>query len=339
MTARDQRGWPPSPARGRGTGTASRRRRGPDRSDRRAGRCCSCSEPSSAEIWSSVSTSNESGSAPNFSWLASCCALSWVNEPVISALPSEITWLVRGAETTRPSSTIANWFCGSCRLISRSVTSRNSSAPSRSNSRLTAHSPVVSPCEVCCRPDDARGDPRSLDLDRAEDVLGRAGLVAGDEHLVGTSCVPPLRFAGSVQSSAWNSAAISSVIWARSDASVGVGAGVAPESVGAGVADGSVAAGVVAAGSVVAGVVPCANSCGIARPLVLVVGAGALVVAGALVCRRGVVPSWASRRPWACAPSGWRPRSAWRRAARRRGRWGRRPRRRAPGGSASGPTG
>ena len=105
---------------------------------------CSCSDPSVAEICSSLCTSNVSGSEPKFSWLARLAADSRVNEPEISALPSAmITPEARlGAEMTRPSSTIANWFSGgvAARPCRRVVTSVNCVVPWPSNAMLTTHS-------------------------------------------------------------------------------------------------------------------------------------------------------------------------------------------------------
>jgi len=48
----------------------------------------SCSLPSVAEISCEFSSWNEIGRAPNFSWFASVCAVSWVNPPVMRALPA-----------------------------------------------------------------------------------------------------------------------------------------------------------------------------------------------------------------------------------------------------------
>ena len=58
--------------------------------------------------------SKVSGRAPYFSTLARSVASDWVKLPVICALPPRIGPLFRpGAETTSPSSTMANRFCGS----------------------------------------------------------------------------------------------------------------------------------------------------------------------------------------------------------------------------------
>src|SRR5690625_6684250 len=113
-----------------------------------------CSEPSVAEICSSLCTSKFSGSEPKFSWLASVLALSRVKLPEIWARPSLITGaFIEGAETTSPSSTIANWFCGLGLLYSRCETSRKIAVPSLSNSMLTTQLLVVPPPGRASRPD------------------------------------------------------------------------------------------------------------------------------------------------------------------------------------------
>src|SRR5659263_730218 len=64
--------------------------------------------PRVAEICSSLCTSKSRGREPKLSWLASVAADSLVNVPEIMASPLAIGLLTEGAETTRPSRTIAN---------------------------------------------------------------------------------------------------------------------------------------------------------------------------------------------------------------------------------------
>ena len=73
----------------------------------------SCSPPSVAETFDTSETSKASGRAPYFSTLASWVADCWLKLPEISARPPGIDELTDGAEITSPSSTMANWFCGS----------------------------------------------------------------------------------------------------------------------------------------------------------------------------------------------------------------------------------
>jgi hypothetical protein len=168
----------------------------------------SCSEPSVAEICSSLCTWKLSGSAPNFSWLASAVAESRVNEPEISALPSEMMTpgSSDGAEMTRPSSTIANWFCGEDRPCSRSVTSANWRVPVRSNSRFTAQLFVTAPdwltwrpelAFAMCEPSTSTGPRMYLTVPSGSQVTIAASAA---------TCLPPVRLAGSVQSRASYSA-------------------------------------------------------------------------------------------------------------------------------------
>ncbi len=48
---------------------------------------------------------------------------------------------------------MANWFCGGWSLTRRLVTSRKSSEAFPLKVRLTAHSPVVAPCESVASPE------------------------------------------------------------------------------------------------------------------------------------------------------------------------------------------
>ena len=72
----------------------------------------SWSWPSVADTEFTSAMSNDTGSAPNFSTFARSVAICWVKLPEISACPPVMASLTAGAETTSPSSTMANWFCG-----------------------------------------------------------------------------------------------------------------------------------------------------------------------------------------------------------------------------------
>src|SRR3954471_23481996 len=113
---------------------------------------CSCSAPSSGLICSSVWVVKDSGRAPYFSWFASVVAVAWVKLPVIEACPPVIGSFADGAEITRLSSTIANWFCGGWREYRRGVLSRNLREPSPSNCSRTSQTLVVEPFGPGCRP-------------------------------------------------------------------------------------------------------------------------------------------------------------------------------------------
>ncbi len=79
---------------------------------------------------------NVSGSAPYFSELARSVADSWVKLPEISAWPLVIGLLTTGADSTCPSSTMANGrFCP----FSAWVTVEKVSVPSPSSSSDTTH--------------------------------------------------------------------------------------------------------------------------------------------------------------------------------------------------------
>ncbi len=114
----------------------------------------SCSIPRVAEICSSLCTTKFSGSEPKESWLASVAVLSRVKlGPSMNAWPPGIGAFTLGAETTRPSSTIANWFCGVPSCAIRVVTSRNLAAPSESKSRFTMNWLVTAPVGVSFGPE------------------------------------------------------------------------------------------------------------------------------------------------------------------------------------------
>ncbi len=101
----------------------------------------SCSPPSAAVTVVTLSSLKESGRAPYESMLPRSCADCWVKPPEISALPPVSAWLTDGSEMTRPSSTIANWFCGICLVASSPVILANLSAPLSVNCMVTIHWP------------------------------------------------------------------------------------------------------------------------------------------------------------------------------------------------------
>src|SRR4051812_31838000 len=106
------------------------------------------SDPSVGEITSCVSTRNDTGSAPYFSWLARFCAVACVKLPVICACPPVIASLVAGADTTRLSRTMAKRLrVGSVffRAASRLVTLPNLDAPSPEKERFTCQAVPVKP--------------------------------------------------------------------------------------------------------------------------------------------------------------------------------------------------
>src|SRR3954463_14447367 len=76
--------------------------------------------------------------------LARLWASSWPKLPEISALPPVSACLTYGSETTSPSSTIANWFCGDWFWASLPVMSANFLVPLPVNSMVT-----VQPAAVC----------------------------------------------------------------------------------------------------------------------------------------------------------------------------------------------
>lgn len=78
-----------------------------------------------------------SGRAPYFSMLARSCASVWSKLPEISALPPVSAWLTYGSETTSPSRTMANWFCGVVFCASVPVISANFLEPPDVKSMVT----------------------------------------------------------------------------------------------------------------------------------------------------------------------------------------------------------
>lgn len=77
-----------------------------------------------------------SGRAPYFSMLARSCASVCVKLPEISALPLS-DWATDGSETTSPSRTMANWFCGGCCWASLPVMAANFLEPPDVKSMVT----------------------------------------------------------------------------------------------------------------------------------------------------------------------------------------------------------
>jgi hypothetical protein len=105
-----------------------------------------------------------------------------------------------------------NWFCGLVRAWSRWVTSLNSSAPCESNSRLTTHSLVTAPVEVVRRPEDAVliRSPSTSTGPRMYFTVPEGSQVT--RAVSGSLPPPPVRFAGSVQSSSSNFACTAGVM-------------------------------------------------------------------------------------------------------------------------------
>ena len=99
--------------------------------------------------------------------LARSSADCWLKLPEISALPPVSAWLTYGSETTSPSRTMANWFCGDWFCASLPVMSANFLLPLSVKSMVT-----VQPAPLW-RVEDGLGlvDVRAVDLGRAEDVL------------------------------------------------------------------------------------------------------------------------------------------------------------------------
>src|SRR6188472_4188147 len=109
----------------------------------------SCSLPRVAETFDTSDTSNDRGSAPYLSTLASSVADCWLKLPEISARPPGIDELTDGAEITSESSTMAKRFCGSVRLASSPVADSKAAAPSELKSRLTTHARLFCGTPAC----------------------------------------------------------------------------------------------------------------------------------------------------------------------------------------------
>ena len=93
----------------------------------------SWSEPRVGETFSTVCCFNEIGSEPKLRICASESVSFWVNglpaPPVIWALPPRIgPWLMAGADSTTPSSTMATWLSGVARVLTAVVSLPKSDA-------------------------------------------------------------------------------------------------------------------------------------------------------------------------------------------------------------------
>ena len=141
-------------------------------------------------------TSRVNGRAPYLRMLASSRASSTVNCPVICAWPPRIAASNRGADCTRPSSTMANWFCGALSVTSRPETSASCPAPSSSKVRSTCQPPPPWVGKLACAsvtfvPRMKAGSSKYLAVPSRSQVTS---------HLVGSSGRPPCVFSGKVQS-------------------------------------------------------------------------------------------------------------------------------------------
>src|SRR6476646_10081691 len=103
----------------------------------------SCAAPGSVEIDCAVACVKLIGRAPYLSWLASVVADSWVKLPEIS-VPPAIAWLIRGAETTRPSSVMPTEL-----PTFAAVYLAHFAEPADLKSSWTIHSPVVDRVPGC----------------------------------------------------------------------------------------------------------------------------------------------------------------------------------------------
>src|SRR3954454_7797169 len=199
----------------------------------------SWSPPSVADTSCTSPASNVSGSAPYLRTLARLVASDWVKLPVICAWPPTIGPLFSpGAETTSPSRTMPNRFCGSVSWDSRRVVSANFFLPSPVKLRSTCQPPVEMPWLLVSRPADAdftsvpstsAGPRMYFSLPSSRQVTsGLLGLSSFCARMVCRTC------AGSEQSSAANSCCSCAVAVASAPpVADGVGVGVAD-----GVADG-----------------------------------------------------------------------------------------------------
>lgn len=105
---------------------------------------CSWSVPSAAVTVVTLCSWKESGSAPYDSMLARLWASSCVKLPEIWAWPPVMDWLTVGLETTWPSRTMPNSFCGRVFWASWPVMSANFLAPLLLKSIVTCQ-----PAAVC----------------------------------------------------------------------------------------------------------------------------------------------------------------------------------------------
>ena len=168
-----------------------------------------------------VCSTNDSGSAPNFSWSERPRAWSSVNPPVMLARPSRIASLKRGATMTRESRVAASWFCGSGRRHHRAadvgVLLGALAVEGQRDLDLARHRALL----VGAVAGGGVADLVAGHGDRAEDVLGAAVDVAGDERLRRV-VDEAVEGSGSVQSRSSNCSVSSGVIHARSVGSSGV---------------------------------------------------------------------------------------------------------------------
>ncbi len=151
---------------------------------------------------------------------------SRVSVPEMIASPLGMMSFTRGAFTTNPSSTIANWLRGDSRSISRAVMSRNWSVPRPSRLMVVIHSLVIAPDWVTLSPELALAirSPRISTGPSAYLAVPSASQAMTAASGSPTRAAPPRRFAGSVQSRAASSSDSSSVSQARSLASAGAAA-------------------------------------------------------------------------------------------------------------------
>src|SRR3954470_20930530 len=82
--------------------------------------------------------------------LARLWASCWPKLPEISALPPVSASLTDGSETTSPSRTIANWFCGCWFFASSPVMSPNFLVPLPVNSMVTVQPAAVVVLKTAC---------------------------------------------------------------------------------------------------------------------------------------------------------------------------------------------
>ena len=170
-----------------------------------------------------------SGRAPNLRTWARAFASSGVKDPLICARPSLIWDWKKGAETTRPSRTMPNWFCGDGRLTSLLETSESACVPSASNSRFTTH-----PEPPCASSALALVIEVPLMKAGCRRYLAAPSWSQVTIHFSGSSGLPPCRLDWSVQSrlisascSAGSLASAPSIGGTRPSSAAGVAAGVA----------------------------------------------------------------------------------------------------------------
>ena len=136
--------------------------------------------------------------------------------PVICAFPEGIASVMRGAETTNPSSTIATWLVGSGRDVTRAVSAPNAEVPSLLNVRLTNQALpacVSKPADALeiCRPSTSAG-AKMYFVPPARSQVTRVS--------VGASTPVPCKFSALVQSRVANFAFTSALTPATGVAAV-----------------------------------------------------------------------------------------------------------------------